>query len=86
MLLKNAIENSKMAEELNINPLVAALNGGEDYELLFTVSLSDYEKIKNDPDFTIIGHITEAVEGTNLITTGGSKIELTAQGWNHGRD
>lgn len=74
----------KMAEELNINPIVAALNGGEDYELLFTVSLSDYEKVKNDPDFTIIGHITDAAEGTNLITTGGSKILLQAQGWNHG--
>ena len=78
-------ETKKMAEELNINPLVAALNGGEDYELLFTISLSDYEKIKNDPDFTIIGHITDAAEGTNLVTTGGSKILLQAQGWNHGK-
>ncbi len=78
-------QTKKMAEELNINPLVAALNGGEDYELLFTIPLSDYEKVKNDPDFTIIGHITEAAEGTNLITTGGSKIPLTAQGWNHGK-
>ncbi|MEZ5103696.1 MAG: thiamine-phosphate kinase [Draconibacterium sp.] len=74
-----------MAEELNINPLVAALNGGEDYELLFTVSMNDYDKIKNDPDFTIIGHITEASEGLNLITTGGSSIRLEAQGWNHGK-
>ncbi len=78
-------QTKKMAEELNINPLVAALNGGEDYELLFTVSLEDYEKIKNDPDFTIIGHMTEAAEGTNLITTGGSVIPLVAQGWNHGK-
>ena len=78
-------ETKKMAEEMNINPLVAALNGGEDYELLFTIPLSDYEKIKNDPDFTIIGHITDAAEGTNLITTGGSKIPLQAQGWNHGK-
>ena len=78
-------ETKKMAEEMNINPIVAALSGGEDYELLFTVSLSDYEKIKNDPDFTIIGHITDIAEGTNLITTGGSKISLQAQGWNHGK-
>ena len=78
-------ETKKMAEEMNINPLVAALNGGEDYELLFTIPLSDYEKIKNDPDFTIIGHITDAAEGTNLITTGGSKIPMQAQGWNHGK-
>lgn len=78
-------QTKKMAEELNINPLVAALNGGEDYELLFTVSLDDYDKIKNDPDFTIIGHMTEAAEGTNLITAAGSAIQLEAQGWNHGK-
>ncbi len=78
-------QTKQMAEELNINPLVAALNGGEDYELLFTVSLDDYEKIKNDPDFTIIGHMTEEKEGANLITAGGSAIQLEAQGWNHGK-
>jgi thiamine-monophosphate kinase len=78
-------QTKKMAEELNINPLVAALNGGEDYELLFTVPLSDYDKIKNDPDFSIIGHMTEASEGINLITTGGSSIPLVAQGWVHGK-
>jgi thiamine-monophosphate kinase len=78
-------QTKKMAEELSINPLVAALNGGEDYELLFTVSLEDYDKIKTDPDFTIIGHITEAAEGTNLITNAGSAIPLQAQGWNHGK-
>ena len=72
-----------MAEEFSINPIVAALNGGEDYELLFTIPLDDYEKIKNDPDFTIIGHMTEAAEGINLVTTGGSAIPLEAQGWNH---
>ncbi len=78
-------QTKKMAEELNINSLVAALNGGEDYELLFTLDLKDYEKIKNDPDFTIIGHMSEAAEGVNLITTGGSAIPLMAQGWNHGK-
>ena len=77
------VQTKKMAEELNINPLVAALNGGEDYELLFTLPLEDYDKIKNDPDFTVIGHMTEKQEGTNLITTGGTKVELWAQGWNH---
>lgn len=77
-------QTKQMAEELNINPLVAALNGGEDYELLFTLPLDDYEKIKNDPDFTIIGHMTEVGEGINLVTTGGSSIPLEAQGWNHG--
>lgn len=78
-------QTKQMAEELNINPLVAALNGGEDYELLFTISMDDFEKIKNDPDFTVIGHITDAAEGTNLITSGGSAIQLEAQGWNHGK-
>ncbi len=78
-------QTKKMAEELNINPLVAALNGGEDYELLFTLDQKDYNKIKNDPDFTVIGHMTEASEGINLITAGGSAIELLAQGWNHGK-
>ena len=78
-------QTKQMAEEMNINPLVAALNGGEDYELLFTISQSDYEKIKTDPDFTIIGHMTESSEGTNLITNAGSAIPLEAQGWNHGK-
>ncbi|MBK6283112.1 MAG: thiamine-phosphate kinase, partial [Draconibacterium sp.] len=66
-----SIFKQKMAEEMNINPLVAALNGGEDYELLFTLPIGDYDKIKNDPDFTIIGHMTEAAEGVNLITGAG---------------
>lgn len=76
-------QTKKMAEELNINPLVAALNGGEDYELLFTLSPDDAEKIKNDPDFTVIGEMTGFAEGANLVTSGGSKIPLQAQGWNH---
>ena len=79
------LQTKKMAEELSINPLVAALNGGEDYELLFTIPLADHEKIKNDPDFTIIGHMTEANEGINLVTAAGSAIPLQAQGWNHGK-
>jgi thiamine-monophosphate kinase len=79
------LQTKQMAEELNMNPLVAALNGGEDYELLFTIAQTDYDKIKNDPDITIIGHMIEATEGANLVTTGGSKIPLVAQGWNHGK-
>ncbi len=76
-------QTKRFAEELNINPLVAALNGGEDYELLFTVPLASHEKIKNDPDITIIGHITEENQGTNLVTTlNGTSIPLQAQGWN----
>ncbi len=78
-------QTKKMAEELNMNPLVAALNGGEDYELLFTLSLENYEKIKNDPDFTIIGHMTNEKEGADLITGPGTAIPLQAQGWDHGK-
>ncbi len=75
-------QSKDMAEELNINPLVAALNGGEDYELLFTLPVTDYDKIKNDTDITVIGHMTTKDEGSNLITTGGSSIAISAQGWN----
>lgn len=76
-------QTRQMADELNINPLVAALNGGEDYELLFTLSPEDALKLKNDPDFTAIGEITQHSEGAVLITTGGSEIPLQAQGWKH---
>lgn len=75
-------QTKQFAEELSINPLVAALNGGEDYELLFTVPLAGYDLIKKEFDITIIGHITPEGEGANLITTGGSVIPLQAQGWN----
>ncbi|MGD9928663.1 MAG: thiamine-phosphate kinase [Mangrovibacterium sp.] len=75
-------QTKRFADELSINPLVAALNGGEDYELLFTIPLADHDKIKNDPDITIIGHITEKQEGANLVTALGSAIPLQAQGWN----
>lgn len=75
-------QTKDFAEELNINPLVAALNGGEDYELLFTVPIASFDILKKEFDVTIIGHITPESEGTNLITTGGSVIPLQAQGWN----
>jgi len=75
-------QTKDFAEELSINPLVAALNGGEDYELLFTAPLSCFDILKKEFDITIIGHITPESEGANLITTGGSVIPLQAQGWN----
>lgn len=71
-----------LALEMNFNPLVAVLNGGEDYELLFTLPITDHDKVRNHPDITVIGHIVDASLGTTLVTTGGSEIELTAQGWN----
>lgn len=71
-----------MAEEFNVAAEVAALNGGEDYELLFTISINDYEKIKNIKEISIIGKISEISEGLNIISADGNKIPITAQGWN----
>ena len=70
-----------MAGEFNMEPLICALHGGEDYELLFTVPLSEYEKISKFSDIKIIGNITEKSEGTLLITGEGQAMPLTAQGW-----
>ena len=72
-----------MAEELNMNLVTAALNGGEDYELLFTVPLHLHEKIKNLKGITIIGHITKKDLVCAMITRDGNEIQLKAQGWNH---
>ena len=69
------------ANEFNINPIVCALNGGEDYELLFTVRQSHYEKLKKDPDFTIIGFVTDLSEGNNFVAKDSSVHPLKAQGW-----
>ncbi|NTW33741.1 MAG: thiamine-phosphate kinase [Bacteroidetes bacterium] len=74
-------ETIKIADEFNIDPTLGALSGGEDYELLFTVSQKDFEKVKDQTDITIIGHITDASEGVNLISRSGSAVPITAQGW-----
>jgi thiamine-monophosphate kinase len=71
-----------LCESLNIDPTTAALNGGEDYELLFTIAQKDYELVKNLTEITIIGHITEKSSGANLVTRSGQFVPLTAQGWN----
>lgn len=71
-----------LAEEMNLNIVTCALNGGEDYELLFTCSLSDYEKLVPLDDVYIIGHITKPEYGKLLIGRNGEEIALTAQGWN----
>jgi thiamine-monophosphate kinase len=70
------------AREFNLDPTVCALSGGEDYELLFTIKQADYEKIKLQMDISIIGHITEASAGCNLVTKAGVIHALKAQGWN----
>lgn len=73
----------KMAEELNFNPIVAALNGGEDYEILFTIDQKDYQKFQSEagPNIYAIGYITDTSKGYRMITTGGSEVDLVAQGW-----
>jgi thiamine-monophosphate kinase len=69
------------ARELEMDPTLCALSGGEDYELLFTMSQADFAKIEHHPDFSIIGYVTEASEGINLITKSGNKHPMKAQGW-----
>ncbi|MGM9809877.1 MAG: thiamine-phosphate kinase [Paludibacteraceae bacterium] len=71
-----------LAEEMNLNIVTCALNGGEDYELLFTCSLSDYEKLVPLDDVYIIGHITKPEYGRHLIGRNGEEINIIAQGWN----
>lgn len=76
------VEEVKLAaEELQIEPISIALNGGEDYELLFTVSVNDFEKVKDWNKVSIIGHIKPKSEGRHLVASDGSLIELTALGW-----
>ncbi|MFZ1530155.1 MAG: thiamine-phosphate kinase [Ferruginibacter sp.] len=71
------------AYKLQLDPTACALSGGEDYELLFTVAQTDYEKIKLNPAISVLGYITEAGEGKHIITRAGSRHALVAQGWNH---
>ena len=70
-----------LSQELNLNPVLCALNGGEDYELLLSINQKEYEKLKADVDFSIIGHIRDKSEGNNFIAKDGSSHPLTAQGW-----
>jgi thiamine-monophosphate kinase len=70
-----------VCEEFNIDSTTVAINGGEDYELLFTIKMEDFDKIKANPHFTIIGHMTQESEGVHLITRANTKIELRARGW-----
>ena len=70
-----------VCEEFNVDSTTMAINGGEDYELLFTIGMGDFEKIKGNPNFTIIGHMTQESEGIHLITRADTKIPLKARGW-----
>ena len=74
-------QTAVMAEELNLNVITCALGGGEDYELLFTVPLADYDKVSKLKDIRLIGHITKPELGCMLVTRDGGEMELKAQGW-----
>ncbi|MEN9571180.1 MAG: thiamine-phosphate kinase [Bacteroidota bacterium] len=73
----------QFAYKLELDPTACALSGGEDYELLFTIAQADYDKIKNNIEISIVGYTTAAEEGQHIITRGGNKHPLVAQGWNH---
>lgn len=72
---------SEIANEFEMDPTICALSGGEDYELLFTINQSDFEKVKDIQEISIIGHITDANDGVNLISRSGTQVPITAQGW-----
>lgn len=76
-------KTADLAEEFKLNPITCALNGGEDYELLFTISINDFEKIKSVSGISVIGHITAKESGLAMITKAETEIKLSAQGWIH---
>jgi thiamine-monophosphate kinase len=71
------------AFKFEIDPTACALSGGEDYELLFTVSQADYEKLLLSEQISVVGYMTEPEQGAHILTKGGGKHAITAQGWNH---
>lgn len=71
----------KTARDFDLDPSTCALNGGEDYELLFTITQADYDKIKGNPSITVIGHMTDKASGCMLVDRQGGQHELRAQGW-----
>ncbi len=77
-----AEQSRKAAFKFGLDPTVCALNGGEDYELLFTLKQEDYEKITLNEEISVIGYMSEAAEGTKIITKAGNTFDITAQGWN----
>ena len=76
-----AEETKNAAFKFEIDPTACALSGGEDYELLFTIHQSDYEKIVLSEEISVIGYMTDAAEGAKIITKGNNTFPITAQGW-----
>ena len=76
-------EARQFAYKLELDPTACALSGGEDYELLFTLAQTDYDKIVLNEQISVIGYMTDVEEGTHILTRGGNKHKLVAQGWNH---
>jgi thiamine-monophosphate kinase len=76
-------EMKKAAYKFEIDPTACALSGGEDYELLFTVSQTDFDKLVLNEQISVVGYMTDAEQGSNIITKGGGKHAITAQGWDH---
>ncbi len=76
-----ADDTLEVAEEFKLDPVTCALNGGEDYELLFTLPLAQHDRVRNHPDITVIGHVLPAGQGAYLMTPAGTPIKLQAQGW-----
>jgi len=76
-------EMKKAAFKFEIDPTACALSGGEDYELLFTIAQDEYDKLVLNEQVSVVGYMTEAEQGAHIITKGGSKHAITAQGWNH---
>ena len=72
----------KAAFKFGLDPTVCALNGGEDYELIFTLKQDDHDKIVLNEEISVIGYMTDIQEGTKLLTKGGNQFDITAQGWN----
>jgi thiamine-monophosphate kinase len=77
-----ASETKEMALKFSLDPTAAALSGGEDYELLFTMKQADYDKIVLSEQISVIGYMTDISEGAHILTKGGNKFKLVAQGWN----
>jgi thiamine-monophosphate kinase len=76
-------ETAERALTFNLDPTTCAMNGGEDYELLFTIDEADETKLADVPGISIIGKIVEKEDGCLLVTKGGNRVAITAQGWNH---